>query len=77
MLGSSLSALLAASLAMPQTQEPAPAPTEPTPLTAASGRVQQPVELGQVRWRRDFDAALAEARRDDKPVLLLFQEVPG
>jgi hypothetical protein len=39
--------------------------------------VEQPVELGQVRWRRDFEAGLAEAKRTGKPVLLLFQEVPG
>lgn len=77
MIGISISALLALPTVMPQTQEPAPPRTEPTPLTAVSGRVEQPVELGQVRWRRDFDAALAEAKQADKPVLLLFQEVPG
>jgi len=52
-------------------------PQEPAPLTPASARVQQPVELGQVRWRRDFDTALAEAGKLGKPALLLFQEVPG
>lgn len=51
--------------------------SEPMPLKPMSGRVAQPVELGQVKWHRDFDAGLAEAKRSGKPVLLLFQEVPG
>ncbi len=33
-------------------------------------------ELGRVRWRRDFDEALAEASAE-KPAFVLFQEVPG
>lgn len=37
----------------------------------------QPVELGLVHWERDHDAAFARAARESKPVLLLFQEVPG
>ena len=36
-----------------------------------------PVELGKVPWLRDYDAALAEAKKSGKPLLLLFQEVPG
>ncbi|MBU1566180.1 MAG: thioredoxin family protein [Proteobacteria bacterium] len=36
-----------------------------------------PVEIGLVRWQRDFPAALTEADRTGKPVFLLFQEVPG
>ena len=34
-------------------------------------------ELGRVRWLRDLDAATAAAEKAGKPVLLLFQEVPG
>jgi hypothetical protein len=34
-------------------------------------------ELGRVRWLRDFDVALATARTSKKPVLVLFDEVPG
>jgi hypothetical protein len=34
-------------------------------------------ELGDVKWRRDHDCALALAANQGKPVLLLFQEVPG
>ena len=34
-------------------------------------------ELGDVRWHRDFGAALTEARERNLPVFLLFQEIPG
>jgi hypothetical protein len=36
-----------------------------------------PVELGDVAWRRGFEGAAAEARKRDRPLLVLFQEVPG
>ncbi len=38
---------------------------------------KQPVELGMVNWRRNYDEAAAEAKRAGKPLLILFQEVPG
>lgn len=44
------------------------------PVGAMAG---SPVELGAVRWGRDLPRALAESRTSGKPVLLLFQEVPG
>ena len=34
-------------------------------------------EVGDVAWRRDFDAALAESKSTGKPVFAFFQEVPG
>ena len=34
-------------------------------------------ELGEVKWLRDYNAALAQAGESGKPVLILFQEVPG
>ncbi|WP_299315498.1 VPGUxxT family thioredoxin-like (seleno)protein, type 2 [uncultured Aquimarina sp.] len=34
-------------------------------------------ELGKVRWLRDYDDAVALARKKNKDVLILFQEVPG
>lgn len=37
----------------------------------------QPTELGKVSWLRNYDDALAEAKKTGKPVLILFQEVPG
>lgn len=47
--------------------------TEPTLTNPAT----QPVELGKVQWYRDFDTALAKAKKMQKPIFLLFQEVPG
>ena len=37
----------------------------------------QPVEIGLVRWNRDFEIALKRSKAESKPVLALFQEVPG
>ncbi|MBL8745150.1 MAG: thioredoxin family protein [Phycisphaerae bacterium] len=53
-----------------------------TPITRAEGASRNstaPIhrELGSVRWLRDFDAALAQSRATGKPVLILFDEVPG
>lgn len=44
-------------------------------LSCQSLSAQQ--ELGAVEWLRDYDAALRVAEKSDKPILLLFQEVPG
>lgn len=41
------------------------------------GAAQTPVELGRVPWLRNYDEALTLARNTKKPLLLLFQEVPG
>jgi hypothetical protein len=68
---------LLCAFALCTSQEPEVLLQQPVALTPASGRVEQPEELGQVRWRRDFEAGLAEAESVEKPVLLLFQEVPG
>lgn len=38
---------------------------------------QNPEELGAVHWLRDLDAGQAEAKKSGKPILILFQEVPG
>ncbi|WP_435579454.1 VPGUxxT family thioredoxin-like (seleno)protein, type 2 [Gilvibacter sp.] len=37
----------------------------------------QNVELGAISWYRDYDEALAASKAEHKPVLILFQEVPG
>ena len=37
----------------------------------------QNVELGAISWYRDYDEALAASKAQHKPVLILFQEVPG
>ena len=34
-------------------------------------------ELGTVNWLRDYDKALLQAQKENKQVLILFQEVPG
>jgi hypothetical protein len=75
MLGIALPTLFALGFAMPQAD--AEKPKHPTPLLPVAGQVDQPVELGQVKWQRNFEIGLAESKRTGKPVLLLFQEVPG
>lgn len=47
--------------------------TEPVALTWP----EQPDELGRVRWRRGYEAAQSEARASGRPLLVLFDEVPG
>jgi len=37
----------------------------------------QSEELGKVSWHRDYDTALQLSKKEKKPVLILFQEVPG
>lgn len=36
-----------------------------------------PVELGKVHWIRSMDEAMEKSKRECKPILILFQEVPG
>ena len=38
---------------------------------------KQAPELGRVHWARELQPALQASASDHKPVLLLFQEVPG
>lgn len=38
---------------------------------------KQSEELGKVAWYRDYDRALELSQMHNKPVLMLFQEVPG
>ncbi|HAS41057.1 MAG TPA: hypothetical protein DCS93_11280 [Microscillaceae bacterium] len=35
------------------------------------------VELGKVAWIRNYDAAVQLAKKQGKPIFILFQEVPG
>ena len=46
-------------------------------LIAVLGAAAQPAELGKVRWLRDFDAAVKRSRETKKPLLVLFDEIPG
>jgi hypothetical protein len=50
---------------------------EPSPPSLGSPRTEQPEELGIVPWRRDFEAAVQEAKAKNLPLLVLFDEVPG
>ena len=36
-----------------------------------------PEELGTVKWERDYQEAIEESKTSKKPILILFQEVPG
>ena len=38
---------------------------------------KNPVELGAVDWLRDIDVATDLAQKNDRPIFILFQEVPG
>ncbi len=46
-------------------------------LLGVSLNAQQRVELGDVKWLRNYDTAMEQAKEMDKPVFILFQEVPG
>lgn len=46
-------------------------------LAAHAESPRVPVELGRVRWGRDVGAGFDTARRTERPLLLLFQEIPG
>ena len=45
-------------------------------ITMAESTLAAPVELGQVHWGRDLEAARTASARSRRPVLLFFQEVP-
>jgi hypothetical protein len=51
--------------------------THAPPAQAAPVAEVPPVELGRVAWQRDHERAFAAAREGHKPVLILFQEIPG
>lgn len=36
-----------------------------------------PIELGKVNWNRNYDSAIQLSKQENKPVFILFQEVPG
>lgn len=47
-----------------------------TPLTSQVS-FQEHEELGDVHWLRNYEDALEKASQEQKPIFLLFQEVPG
>lgn len=46
-------------------------------FSAHSQSDDSPTELGQVNWNRNLDKGISLSKKSDKPILLLFQEVPG
>ncbi|MFN0215785.1 MAG: VPGUxxT family thioredoxin-like (seleno)protein, type 2 [Saprospiraceae bacterium] len=46
------------------------------PAIAHSAK-EGPIELGKVHWLRELDAGRVESQKSGKPILILFQEVPG
>ena len=50
-----------------------------TTLSAQNWNVPEnnPEELGDVNWIRNYDQALKTAKKEKKPIFILFQEVPG
>ncbi len=46
-------------------------------LVAQAAAAKNPKELGRVSWLRDHAEAVAKSRKINKPIFLLFQEVPG
>lgn len=55
----------------------APIPPGPEPTPVATSATPNPTELGAVKWRRGFTAAAESARQHNKPIFILFSEVPG
>lgn len=51
--------------------------SQPAKPEAAAEESKQAVELGLVNWQTKLEPALAASAKDNKPVLLLFQEIPG
>ncbi len=48
-----------------------------TPPATLRKPSDNPRELGVIHWHRDFDTATARAKGENRPLLVLFQEVPG
>lgn len=70
-----LGAVTLAALLMPKPDTPQAVPA--TTISSFQFPVSNPVELGAVHWTRDLAVGKAEAARTGKPLLILFQEVPG
>lgn len=46
-------------------------------LTLSQAHAANPKELGDVIWLRNYDQAVTQSIKTNKPILILFQEVPG
>lgn len=47
------------------------------PVSCVAETEVQPMEAGKVSWGRNLEIALAASKQTGKPVLALFQEIPG
>ena len=72
-----LATLVAASIFMASSHQLPAAEISISQSLSPPGNSGQPEELGLVHWLRDLDAGQAEAQKTGKPLLILFQEVPG
>ncbi|MEZ4959941.1 MAG: VPGUxxT family thioredoxin-like (seleno)protein, type 2 [Saprospiraceae bacterium] len=52
-------------------------PEKPESLITAKHGSPQPQELGKVQWLRSMADAQFQSKKDGKPILILFQEIPG
>lgn len=57
--------------------DPVDSPPDTPQSVLRTPQSEGPTELGAVHWLRDLDAGTAEAKKSGKPILILFQEVPG
>jgi len=48
-----------------------------TSLSSQEISFNQHEELGDVHWYRDYNEAISLSKKESKPILILFQEVPG
>ena len=71
-----LSVLLPASFFGLSAAEERPPSTPSASIPAARGNLQ-PVELGKIGWGGDFEAANVESKQTGRPLMVLFDEVPG
>lgn len=46
-------------------------------IPSATDPSSQPTELGRIAWLREIHQAQDESKASEKPILLLFQEIPG
>jgi len=70
-----LAAIATGVVLFPQTDNPTL--VLPHQAVAESTHPDNPEELGQVNWLRSLTAGKAESEKTKKPLLILFQEVPG
>ena len=46
-------------------------------LNLSAKESEEKIETGKVKWQRDYAESLKQAKEKNKPILILFQEVPG